>query len=288
MISCPTSAKITLRLALCRAAKKQGGPPVRTNKKKKKKKVPAGGGSGGRQRGGSRGLGLDDVDDDERDSEWGSSSPRYKLPSPPAGFVLDDAGKVLMVSDKRIVTVVDSKNIPLECVIRRVFRSSRGDECMLLCPADMPVLIMKSKNIDGWSSVSDEEVDGLLPTVAYALAKVHMHLVHSGFFYTARGGFCFTEDDIFDYHADGEDPDGLPNEGIEITSFNVDGSHYIIYTPSDPILMVAVKDENGHLQIVDETLSEDDGITSAIDEETEFNTLVEEEAALLDELLGRR
>lgn len=32
---------------------------------------------------------------------------------------------------------VDStNNFPLECVIRRVFRSSQGSECMLLCPVD--------------------------------------------------------------------------------------------------------------------------------------------------------
>jgi hypothetical protein len=69
-----------------------------------------------------------------------------------------------------------TNNYPLECVIRRIFRSSRGDECMLLCPADTwvtllqymwwntcwcikkihfcrPVQILKSVNIDGWSAV---------------------------------------------------------------------------------------------------------------------------------------
>ncbi|KAG5528967.1 hypothetical protein RHGRI_029583 [Rhododendron griersonianum] len=271
-ISSPT--KITLRLALCHAAKKQGGPPVRTNKKKKKKKL----GGGGGRRDGSRGLSLDDVeyedDDDNDDGEWGGSS--RKIITPPAGFVVDDDDKVLMVSDKRILSfVVDSNNLPLECIIRRVLRSAQGEECMLLCPADMPVRILKSKNMEGLSSVSVEEVKGLLPTVAYALAKVHMHLVHSGYLFSV-------------FHPDGEDADGLPNEGIEITSFNVDGSHYMIYTPSDPLLMVAVKDQNGHLKIVDETLFEDHRITSAIDEETDFNAWVEEEAAGLDSMLGRR
>ncbi|KAF9606626.1 hypothetical protein IFM89_027156, partial [Coptis chinensis] len=51
------------------------------------------------------------------------------LPNPPAGFVLDPNGKVVLVSSKRIVTIVDStNNLPLECVIRRVFRSSQGDD----------------------------------------------------------------------------------------------------------------------------------------------------------------
>lgn len=29
--------------------------------------------------------------------------------------------------------------------------------------------------------VSDKEAEEILPTAAYALAKIHMHLVHSGY-----------------------------------------------------------------------------------------------------------
>ncbi|KAG6396269.1 hypothetical protein SASPL_142416 [Salvia splendens] len=99
----------------------------------------------------------------------------------------------------------------------------------------------------------------------------------------------------------GEDVDGLPTEGVEIACFHLDGSHYMIYTPSDPLLFVAVKvkylvlatevctdDKDGVLQIADDELLDDPAIISAIDEETEFNALVEEEAALLDSLLGKR
>lgn len=243
---------------------------------------------------------MDDEIEDEGDvfgDELGEhdivrSGVRYQplpLPKPPAGFVVDEQGKVLMASNKRIVTLVDpSNNFPLECSVRRVFRSSQEDECMLLCPLDTPVQILKSKNIEGWSAISDEEVEAILPTAAYALAKIHMHLVHSGFCYTARGGFCYTEDDIFEFHTDdGQDVDGLPTEGIEITCFHLDGSHYMIYTPSDPLLFVVKKDQSGQLQIADDDLLEDPAVVGAIDEETEFNALVEEEAALLDTLSGK-
>ncbi|CAL5365726.1 unnamed protein product [Camellia sinensis] len=291
-LSISISISKPLRLALCRAAKQQSGP---VKKPKKKKKVGGGGGSDG-----SSVLRLEDVeieDDgdgfgpDSRTEEIEGSSQRYQplpLPNPPAGFIVDDQGKVLMVSNKRIAIIVDPiSNFPLECIIRRVFRSSRGDECMLLCPVDTPVQILKSTNVEG--CVSDEEVEAILPTAAYALAKIHMHLVHSGFCYTARGGFCYTEDDLFEFRTDdGEDVDGLPTEGIEITCFHLDGGHYMIYTPSDPLLFVAVKDQNGQLQIVDDDLLEDPAVISAIDEETEFNALVEEEAALLESLLGKR
>lgn len=101
------------------------------------------------------------------------------LPEPPAGFALGDNGKVLLTSTNRLVTVVDPTNkLPLECVVRRVFRSSERDECMLLCPVDTPVQILKN-TLDGWSAISDEEVESILPAAAYALAKIHMHLVYS-------------------------------------------------------------------------------------------------------------
>ncbi|KAE7997567.1 hypothetical protein FH972_002190 [Carpinus fangiana] len=370
----------TLRLTLCRAANSQTGPVKKRPSNKKKKKSKASGGA-------SEGLNLSDVEvvrdlgvvDNDVDGDDGveglSSDGRslpyqpMPLPKPPAGFVVDDHGRVVMASDpaKRIVTVVDpTNNLPLECVVRRVFRSSQENECMLLCPVDTPVQILKSTNIDGWSAVNDEEVEAILPSAAYALAKIHMHLVHSGFCYTARGGFCYSEDGIFDFRTgnnDGQDIDGLPTEGVEITCFHLDGAHYMIYTPSDPLLFVAVKNQNGVLQIADDicgmdkcllltqgltlmrlvmagdnyhkplkgivTLSrqhcvsiptcvcvslitwdvvlfvpskpfrkncllnndllEDPAIISAIDEETEFNALVEEESALLESLkLGER
>uniref|UniRef100_A0A2P2KTN9 Uncharacterized protein LOC101314992 isoform X2 n=1 Tax=Rhizophora mucronata TaxID=61149 RepID=A0A2P2KTN9_RHIMU len=104
-----------------------------------------------------------DGDDDYKDSNLNSNSsslshrqhpPSMPLPKPPAGFVVDDTGRVLMASTKRIAAIVDpSNNSPLECIIRRVFRSSRGDKCMLLCPVDTPVQMLKSTNIDGWSAV---------------------------------------------------------------------------------------------------------------------------------------
>ncbi|XP_039053415.1 uncharacterized protein LOC120195465 [Hibiscus syriacus] len=309
-VSCRNQGKssASVLFPLCFAAKSQTGGPVKKrsssaagNKKRRK-------GKSGNDDDNLKGLSLRDVeiveDDDDVVVDEGSSSSSSStsttsrrslayypspLPKPPAGFVVDDTGRVLMASNKRIATVVDSVNNSLECVIRRVFQSSRGEECMLLCPVDTPVQILKSTNMDGWAAVSDEDVEAILPTAVYALAKIHMHLVHSGFCYTARGGFCYSEDDIFDFRTDdGQDIDGLPTEGIEITCFHLDGSHYMIYTPSDPLLFVAVKDHNGLLQIADDDLLEDPAIMSAIDEETEFNALVEEEAALLESLLGER
>uniref|UniRef100_A0A7N0TBX7 Uncharacterized protein n=1 Tax=Kalanchoe fedtschenkoi TaxID=63787 RepID=A0A7N0TBX7_KALFE len=286
------------------AARQQSGPVKKRQataststaapggKKKRKKK-------GGDDNGGEGFGRVDEFGDNDDEGESLSAaggvarSQSYQplpLPKPPAGFVLDNHGRVVMASSKRIATIIDpTNNFPLDCVIRRIFRSSQGEECMLLCPLDTPVQILKSTNIDGWSAVSDEEVESILPTAAYALAKIHMHLVHSGFCYTARGGFCYSEDDIFDFRSDdGQDVEGLPTEGVEITCFHMDGSHYMIYTPSDPLLFVAVKDQNGLLQIADDELLEDPAIISAIDEETEFNALVEEETALLESLMGER
>ncbi|CAK9139379.1 unnamed protein product [Ilex paraguariensis] len=138
----------------CYAAKQQSGPvkkrppPSKTKKKK---------GSNDDL----KGFSLDDVeiqeDMDQSSKSISRASQSYQplpLPKPPAGFVVDEQGRVLMASHKRIVTIVDStNNFPLECIIRRVFRTARGDECMLLCPVDTPVQILKSTNIEGWSAV---------------------------------------------------------------------------------------------------------------------------------------
>ncbi|CAD5178642.1 unnamed protein product [Musa acuminata subsp. malaccensis] len=210
------------------------------------------------------------------------------LPKPPAGFLLDQHGRVLLAASKRIATIgtyfpvtyllVDaSNNLPLECVIRRVFQSSKGDECMLLCPVDTPIQILKSTNFSGWSAVC------VIPAAAHALAKIHMHLVFSV--------FCYSEEDVLEFGTDndGENIEGLPSEGVEITCFNLDGAHYMIYTPSDPLLFVAVKNNSDLiLQGENGDLLEDPVTVAAKDEETEFNALVEEEAALLESLLGER
>ncbi|KAG9457078.1 hypothetical protein H6P81_001586 [Aristolochia fimbriata] len=268
--SCNSRASVSF--PICRAAKQQTGS-VKKKSSPKKKRSPV--------------EPIIVSDDDETTSASYRPSP---LPKPPAGFILDSHGRVLMASSKRIVTIVDPTNdLPLECVVRRVFSSTQGDGCMLLCPVDTPVQILKSKNFEGWSAVNDDEVESILPAAAFALAKIHMHLVLSGFCYTARGGFCFSEEDILEFRTDdGKDIEGLPAEGIEITCFHLDGSHYMIYTPSDPLLFVAVKDKNGSLKIADDELLDDPAIVDAIDEETEFNALVEEESALLESVLGER
>ncbi|KAL1326779.1 hypothetical protein AAHE18_13G252700 [Arachis hypogaea] len=283
------SNRVRAAVILCRAANSHSGPVQKRNssaantKKKKKNKNKT---NSAPESDDSNPLSFTkfdiphDFDDDgleygASDSDFdldldyrpSSSSSPMPLPEPPAGFLVGDDGKVLLTSTNRLATIVDPSNkLPLECVIRRVFRSSDGDECLLLCPVDTPVQILKSTNVDGWSAISDEEVESILPAAAYALAKIHMHLVHSTViqhvvvFATQKKTYLtFTQ--------------------------MMEGAQYMIYTPSDPLLFVAVKDEKGMLQIADDDLLEDPAIIDAIDEETEFNALVEEEAALHDSMM---
>ncbi|MED6193067.1 hypothetical protein PIB30_118208 [Stylosanthes scabra] len=253
----------SLRPLLCHAAKKSSSSaPTTANRNNKRSKTA----------------------DAPSPSPPPSSSP---LPKPPAGFVVDQRGNLLSASKHRLATLVDpANNLPLECVVRREFTSSQGHQCMLLCPVDLPIQILRSTGV-GWSDVVDDELESIMPAAAYALAKIRMYLVYSGYCYTARGGYCYSEENIFDFHADGKEADDSPTESIEITHFSQEGEHYMIYTPSDPLLFVAVKDQNGMLQIADDELLEDPAVTRAIDEETEFNALVEEEAALRESLLGK-
>ncbi|WJX47798.1 hypothetical protein P8452_34447 [Trifolium repens] len=293
----PNSYSTSISISCAAAAKSQTGPinqnkttSSSTSKKKKKKKKN------------SETLNLDDDfqilgefsidDDDVRNAVIGSDLSLYSfpddmpLPAPPTGFSVDQNGVVLLTSTNRLATIVDpSNNLPLECVIRRVFQNSDRDECMLLNPVDTPVLILKT-TLDGFTDINDEEIESILPAAEFALAKVHMHLVHSGFCYTARGGLCYTEGDIIDFHTDdGKEVDGLPSEGVEITYFDLEGSRYLLYTPSEPLHYVVVKGENGMFEMADDDLLDDPAVIDAIDEETEFNALVEEEAALIEAMM---
>ncbi|KAF8404065.1 hypothetical protein HHK36_008942 [Tetracentron sinense] len=243
-ISCKTANKLRFGLTLCRAAKPQSGSVKKRPSPSPKKKRVGGGSSSKTFKLNDNDVDVDVAEDDSTGSIIHSQSYQPSpLPKPPAGFVLDSHGRVLMASSKRIATVVDStNNFPLECVIRRVFRSSRGDECMLLCPVDTPVQILKSTNVDGWSAVSDEEVEAILPAAAYALAKIHMHLVFSGYDHYSPGhitigfflGFLLRNLD------DGQDIDGLPNEGVEITCFHLVRSKELLFWVSSPRGFMAV------------------------------------------------
>jgi len=234
-------------------------------------------------------LDYDDDEEEEEEGRFAGGTRAASMPKPPAGFVLDDKGRCIAAASKRIVTIIDdANNRPLECIIRRVFRSSQDHDCMLLCPVDMPVQVLKSTNFSGWIAVDDHQLKQIIPSVAYALARVHMHLVESGFCYTARGGFCFPEEAIQEFHDSGDGAEGVPFEGVEICCFNLDGAHYMIYTPVDPLLFVAVKDKDGVLRIAEDDLMDDPAVVDAIDEETEFTALVEEEEALIETVLGER
>jgi hypothetical protein len=125
----------SIRLPICHAtAKSQTGPVKKrssssstaspnTNKKKKRRSK---GGSGDnlnlrdveivKDDGGLADVQVDDDDDDDSDDGFYSDSvsrkvsthPTMPLPKPPAGFVVDDSGRVLLASTKRIVTMVIS------------------------------------------------------------------------------------------------------------------------------------------------------------------------------------
>ncbi|KAK7247608.1 hypothetical protein RIF29_42494 [Crotalaria pallida] len=194
----PNSTFTTLRATLCRATNSHShhnkpSSSSATTKKKKKNKTN----NNNNNDGGDSDTfnivadfeivqdfpaGVVDVRHENEAADYSSlrNPNSMALPEPPAGFILDDHANVVFASSDRLLTIVDpTNNLPLECVVRRVFRSSEGHECMLLCPVDTPVQILKSTNEDGWSAVSDKEVESILPAAAYALAKIHMHLVYN-------------------------------------------------------------------------------------------------------------
>lgn len=226
------------------------------------------------------------IDDDSSIFSSGS----FTLPSPPAGFILDEQGGVALMApaSKRVATIVDpATGQPLDCLIRRTFSSSDGEQCFLLCPLDTPVQILRIDDEgQALKELSDEELEEVFPTAAYELAKRRLHLVPSGYCLTLRGGFCYTEDEIMDLNtAFGEEVADSLQEGVEVATFMLKDSEFLVYTPFDPLMFVAYKnDETGELMIAENELLDDGAVIDAIDEEKEFQAFAEEEVAVNESL----
>eukprot|EP00850_Spirogloea_muscicola_P020591 SM000220S07070 [mRNA] locus=s220:219969:223928:- [translate_table: standard] len=242
------------------------------------------------------------------DADAGQSLAQLLLPAPPAGFILDSAGEVVLVApaEKRVVTLVDpATGWPLECVVRRSFASSSGVQLLLVLPLDVPLQIFA---IEGGENVAtelgDEELKGVLPGAAYAMAKKSMHLLHTGFCLTARGALCYSPDNVTDLQTAvyvqvrvfkkanlnrfcdllynlaitaelGMSLGGSLTEGVEICRFQVKGREYLIFTPFNPVMFVVQRDvDTGEIGLADEELLENEAVISAIEEENDFQELV--------------
>lgn len=247
-------------------------------------------------RGGSRRQNYEDEEDEDKDEDEEDEEFPFNdgdgddelpvLPNPPAGFVLADDGSVSLMAppNKRVASIFDpATGLSLECLVRRVFSSSDGRQCFLLCPLDTPVQILKIEGEDEvLKEITDEELDDIFPTASYELAKRRLHLVLSGYCLTLRGGFCYSEDDVMDLNTVyGESGGESLHEGVEVASFTMKGSEYLVYTPFDPLMFVAYKDdETGELIIADDELLDDEAVLDAVDEEKEFQAYMDEEIAM--------
>eukprot|EP00850_Spirogloea_muscicola_P017448 SM000150S01707 [mRNA] locus=s150:116567:120643:+ [translate_table: standard] len=221
------------------------------------------------------------------DADAGQSLAQLPLPAPPAGFILDNAGEVVLVApaEKRVVTLVDpATGWPLECVVRRSFASSNGVQLLLVLPLDVPLQIFAIQGGgNAATELEDEELNKVLPGAAYAMAKKSMHLLHTGFCLTARGALCYSPDNVTDLQTElGMSLGGSLTEGVEICRFQV-GREYLIFTPFNPVMFVVQRDvDTREIRLADEELLEDEAVIAAIEEENDFQELVDEEEALAD------
>ena len=104
-------------LHTCQAARSATGPlnkssssssSASSSKKKKKKRTKNNGGAGANNNLRDVEIVKGEVDsaDEDFDSNSNSYRPTMPLPKPPAGFLVDESGRVVMVSNKRIATIV--------------------------------------------------------------------------------------------------------------------------------------------------------------------------------------
>ena len=101
---------------------------------------------------------------------------------------------------------------------------------------------------------------------AAALAERRLFLQNTAYCLTARGCLRYNEEDIFTLETgelDSED-DG---EGIEVAQFESMGEPYVVYTPVEPLLFVAIVADDGSVELLPDERLDEDAVVEALNQE---------------------
>ena len=149
-----------------------------------------------------------------------------------------------------IVNIVEpDTNRKLTCMLRRRFQLASGEERCLLLPLDHPVDILRGEGLtedEDLSDIGDSELAHVVPDMALALSQKGLLLQRSAFCMTVRGAVRFCDEDliVLDTGLEGV------SEGIEIATFQSGGSHYLVYAPANPMVIVTMEDPETQLHTI--------------------------------------
>ena len=159
-------------------------------------------------------------------------------------------------SGNESITLTDAAGRSLNCYIEHSLEVE-GSEYLLLLPVDSPVEIVvwddeEDEDLaDATLLEDDEEIDLVFSDAQAVLAEQNLTLKRTAFTLTVAGELpAVNEDDILTIEIEEDDVELEPEQFQLLASFYHEEQEYGIYTPLDPLLFFAQRNEAGEPELL--------------------------------------
>jgi hypothetical protein len=159
-------------------------------------------------------------------------------------------------SGNESITLTDAAGRALNCYIEHSLEVE-GSEYLLLLPVDSPVEIVvwddeEDEDLaDATLLEDDEEIDLVFSDAQAVLAEQNLTLKRTAFTLTVAGELpAVNEDDILTIEIEEDNVELEPEQFQLLASFYHEEQEYGIYTPLDPLLFFAQRNEAGEPELL--------------------------------------
>jgi hypothetical protein len=159
-------------------------------------------------------------------------------------------------SGNESITLTDAAGRSLNCYIEHSLEVE-GSEYLLLLPVDSPVEIVvwddeEDEDLaDATLLEDDEEIDLVFSDAQAVLAEQNLTLKRTAFTLTVAGELpAVNEDDILTIEIEEDNVELEPEQFQLLASFYHEEQEYGIYTPLDPLLFFAQRNEAGEPELL--------------------------------------
>jgi hypothetical protein len=159
-------------------------------------------------------------------------------------------------SGNESITLTDAAGRSLNCYVEHSLEVE-GSEYLLLLPVDSPVEIVvwddeQDEDLaDATLLEDDEEIDLVFSDAQAVLAEQNLTLKRTAFTLTVAGELpSVNEDDILTIEIEEDDVELEPEQFQLLASFYHEEQEYGIYTPLDPLLFFAQRNEAGEPELL--------------------------------------
>ena len=160
-------------------------------------------------------------------------------------------------SSNSSVTLTDEAGRSLPCTIEHSLEVE-GSEYLLLMPVDFPIQIVAWDEDDSYEDSAeatlledDEELGSIFPDAKAVLAEHNLTLKHTAYTLTAAGELPpVDKEEILAIEIEDENGELEPDELQLLASFYHEEQEYGIYTPVEPLLFLAQRNQAGQLELL--------------------------------------